>query len=71
MQHSTQSIFIIKYLCEYKFIFETALAMNQGAQGYWLMKKTEGQKSRDSVPLKTTELNYVYYVCRGAMHCRR
>jgi hypothetical protein len=25
--------------------------MNQGTQGYSLMKKTEGQKSRDTVPL--------------------
>jgi hypothetical protein len=25
--------------------------MNQGTQGYSLMKKTEGRKSRDTVPL--------------------
>jgi hypothetical protein len=25
--------------------------MNQGAQGYSLTKKTEGRKSRDTVPL--------------------
>jgi hypothetical protein len=27
--------------------------MNQGTQGYSLMKKTEGRKSRDTVPLKS------------------
>jgi hypothetical protein len=26
--------------------------MNQGTQGYSLMKKTEGRKSRDTVPLR-------------------
>jgi hypothetical protein len=26
MQHSAESIFIIQYLCEYEFIFETAFA---------------------------------------------
>jgi hypothetical protein len=26
--------------------------LNQGTQGYSLMKKTEGRKSRDTVPLK-------------------
>jgi hypothetical protein len=28
--------------------------MNQGPRGYCLMKKTEGRKSRDTVPLTTT-----------------
>jgi hypothetical protein len=27
--------------------------MNQGTQGYSLMKKTEGRKSRDTVPLSS------------------
>jgi hypothetical protein len=35
--------------------------MNQGTQGYSLMKKTEGRKSRDTVSLSS----YVYIVARA------
>jgi hypothetical protein len=34
MLHSAESNFIIEYLREYEFIFETALAHDQGTQGY-------------------------------------
>jgi hypothetical protein len=37
--------FRLEYLGEFEAIFETALE-------YCLMKKTEGRKSRDSVPLR-------------------
>jgi hypothetical protein len=32
--------------------------MNQGTQGYSLMKKTEGRKSRDTVPLRSAQVSY-------------
>jgi hypothetical protein len=32
--------------------------MNQGTQGYSLTKKTEGRKSRDTVPLTGSEMAY-------------
>jgi hypothetical protein len=37
MLHSAESIFIIEYLCEYEFIFETALAHESGGtnQNWW------------------------------------
>jgi hypothetical protein len=40
-----------EYLCEFEFIFEKALALNQEPRADVLIKKTEGQKSRDTVPL--------------------
>jgi hypothetical protein len=51
MPQSAESIFIIEYLRENEFIFETALAHESGAPGV-LMKTTEGRKSRETVPLK-------------------
>jgi hypothetical protein len=42
---------IIEYLREYDFIFETALAHESGDPGVLILKKTEGRKSRDTVPL--------------------
>jgi hypothetical protein len=43
------------YLAEFKAEFKKALAREsvQGPRGYCLMKKTEGRKSRDTVPLNT------------------
>jgi hypothetical protein len=32
--------------------------MNQGTQGYSLTKKSEGQKSRDTVSLNSSDLQY-------------
>jgi hypothetical protein len=40
------------YLVEFEAEFKKALALESGAQGYYLMKKTKGKKSRDTVPLK-------------------
>jgi hypothetical protein len=51
MQHSAESIFIIEYLREYEYIFKTALAHESGGPGVLIDEKTEGQKSRDTVPL--------------------
>jgi hypothetical protein len=39
MRHSGESIFIIKYLREYKFIFETALAQESGGPGVLIDEK--------------------------------
>jgi hypothetical protein len=52
MQHSAESNFIIEYLCDYEFIFETALAHESGDPGALFAEKNKGRKSRDSVPLK-------------------
>jgi hypothetical protein len=41
----------LEYLHEFKFIFEKALALNQGPRMDVLMEKTEGRKS-DTVPLR-------------------
>jgi hypothetical protein len=44
--------FRLDFLSKFKAIFETALAHESGPyRGDWLMKKTEGRKSRDTVPL--------------------
>jgi hypothetical protein len=51
MLHSAESIFIIEYLREYEFIFETALAHESGDPGVLIDEKTEGRKSRATVPL--------------------
>jgi hypothetical protein len=39
------------YLDEFEAELKKALALNQGPRGYYLMKKTEGRKSRETVPL--------------------
>jgi hypothetical protein len=39
------------YLGEFETEFKKALAVNQGPRGYCLMKKPEGRKSCDTVPL--------------------
>jgi hypothetical protein len=36
--------------------------MNQGTQGYSLMKKTEGRKSRDTVPLSKNTTLILYSI---------
>jgi hypothetical protein len=43
MRHSAESIFIIEYLREYEFIFETALAHESGGSGVLIDEKTEGR----------------------------
>jgi hypothetical protein len=54
MRHSAESIFVVEYLREYESICKT---VNQGTQGYSLTKKTEGRKSRDTLPL----INWVIF----------
>jgi hypothetical protein len=39
MQHSAESIFIIKYFREYEFIFKTALAHESGGLGVLIDEK--------------------------------
>jgi hypothetical protein len=51
MRHSAESIFAVKYLCEFESICKTVLALESGTQGYSLTKRTEGRKSRETVPL--------------------
>jgi hypothetical protein len=51
MPHSTELNFIIKYLREYKFTFETALAHETGGPGVLFAEKTNGRKSCDTVSL--------------------
>jgi hypothetical protein len=52
MQHSAESNSKIKYLWEYEFIFKTALAHASWDPGVLFAEKTEGRKSRETVPLR-------------------
>jgi hypothetical protein len=52
MRHSAESIFIIEFLREYEFIFDTALAHESGGPGVLIDEKNEGRKYRETVPLK-------------------
>jgi hypothetical protein len=51
MQHSVESNLKIEYLHDYKFIFKTTLAHESRDPGVLFAKKTERQKSRETVPL--------------------
>jgi hypothetical protein len=51
MRHRAESNLKIEYPREDEFVFKTALDHESGTQGYCLPKKTEGRKSRESVPL--------------------
>jgi hypothetical protein len=51
LRHSTELNLKIKYLREYEFIFKTALAHESGDPGVLFAEKTEGRKSRETVPL--------------------
>jgi hypothetical protein len=51
MWHSGESIFVVEYLSEFKSICKTVLAHESGDAGVQLNKKTEGQKSRETVLL--------------------
>jgi hypothetical protein len=53
--HGKESIFVIEYLREYEFIFETALPHESGGPGVLIYEKIEGRKSRDTVPLNIYE----------------
>jgi hypothetical protein len=51
MRHRAESNLKIEYLRESEFIFNTALAHESGDPGELFAEKTEGRKSRESVPL--------------------
>jgi hypothetical protein len=52
MRRNAESIFVVEQLHEFKFICKTVLAHESGDPGVQFNEKTEGQKSRDTVPLK-------------------
>jgi hypothetical protein len=55
MLHSAESIFppnLIEYLREFEYIWKTVLAHESGDPGVQFNEKTEGRKSRETVPLK-------------------
>jgi hypothetical protein len=52
MQHSAELIFIIEYLREYKFVFETALAHESGGPGVLIDEKNWGPKILWHCPFK-------------------
>jgi hypothetical protein len=52
MQHSAESIFIIEYLREYEFMFETALAHESGGPGVLIDGKNWGSKISWHCPFK-------------------
>jgi hypothetical protein len=56
MQHSVESIFIIKYLREYEFIFKTALAHESGDPGALIDEKNWGSKILWHCPFNQGEL---------------
>jgi hypothetical protein len=51
MRHSAESNSKIEYLRKYEFIFKTALTHESGDPEVLFAEKTEGQKSRETVPL--------------------
>jgi hypothetical protein len=56
MRHSAESNSKIEYLREYEFIFKKVLAHESGDPGVLLPKKTEGRKSRETVPLSSPDI---------------
>jgi hypothetical protein len=50
MRHNAESNFIIEYLHEFEFIFETALVNESGGTGVFFAEKTEGRKTCETVP---------------------
>jgi hypothetical protein len=61
MQHTAESNFIIKYLREYEFIFETALAHESGDPRVLFAEKTITGFSALTVPLKPEpELGFIF-----------
>jgi hypothetical protein len=66
VRHSEESIFIIEYLSEYEFIFETTLAHEAGDTVVLFAEKNEGRKSRGTVPLIYLYTPTVqYFLCKG------
>ena len=60
---SNFSNFVIEYLSEIETEFENTFACLSGAQKIWIMKKTGGWKSRDTLPLSAFTL-YVFEVVK-------
>jgi hypothetical protein len=60
------------FLGEYEAICETALSRESGPYVWWgwlMKKKTEGQKSRDIVPLKCGMMKLTFHMlCRTACY---
>jgi hypothetical protein len=52
----------MEYLREFESICKTVEPMNPGTQGYSLTKKTEGQKSRETVPLNCNTTNEYFKI---------
>jgi hypothetical protein len=57
MRHSAESIFGVEFLREFESKFKTALAHESGPPG---VPFNEGQKYRDTVPLKFLPLRGVF-----------
>jgi hypothetical protein len=51
MRHSVELNSKIEYLCEYEFIYKTALAHESGDPGVLFAQKNRGRKSRETVSL--------------------
>jgi hypothetical protein len=52
MRHSAESNLKIEYLCEYEFIFKTALAHESGDLGVLFAEKNRGSKLSWDCPFK-------------------
>jgi hypothetical protein len=57
MPHSGESFFVVEYLCKFEFICKIVLAHESGYPGVQYNEKTEGRKSRETVPLKKLNIN--------------
>jgi hypothetical protein len=66
MRYSEGSIFIIEYHREYEFTFETALVHESGGPGVLIDEKTEGRKSRETVPLTNGLEGIVWWKKQGS-----
>jgi hypothetical protein len=62
MWHSTESNLIIEYLREYEFIFLSALVHESGDPGVLFAKKTEGQKSSETVPFSSQKISLNFFI---------
>jgi hypothetical protein len=51
MWHSAESIFVVEYLRKFESICKTVLAHESEDPGVQFNEKTEGPKSRETVPL--------------------
>jgi hypothetical protein len=58
MRHSAESIFVVKYLREFDSICKTCFAHESEGPGVQFNEKTEGRKSRETVPLRQKAVQY-------------